>query len=153
MLESLDGVLGVDFRRSVARRTDVGTRLRRIAPPDDELSLAADLAVFLESSPELPQGEGRGLRGDICEIACGTIGAARLRERPLPLLIDNLRPSDPEWENSDSRRDLTGLKNMKGKIREMNNCRLFERSVPVAYKARRRPDTGSLAPRTSFRRQ
>jgi hypothetical protein len=38
MLESLDGVLGVDLRRSVARRTDVGTRLRRIAPPDDELS-------------------------------------------------------------------------------------------------------------------
>ena len=69
MLESLDGVLGVDLRRSVARRTDVGTRLRRIAPPDDELSLCADLAVFLESSPEFPQGEGRGFRGDICEIA------------------------------------------------------------------------------------
>jgi hypothetical protein len=47
MLESLEGVLGVDFSMSVARRTDVGTRLRRIAPAEDELSLAADRVVFL----------------------------------------------------------------------------------------------------------
>lgn len=109
MLESLEGVLGVDFRMSVARRTDVGTRLRRIAPAEDELSLAVDLEVFLESSPMFPHGDGKGFRGDIVEIACGMIGATRLRERPLLLLTDNLRPSDPEWENSESRRDLPGL--------------------------------------------
>lgn len=117
MLESLEGVLGVDFRMSVAKRTEVGTRLRRIAPADEELSLAADLVLCLlclESSPELPHGDGKGFKGDIVEIACGMIGAARLRERPLLLLTDILRPSDPEWENSESRRDLTGLKRQVG---------------------------------------
>jgi hypothetical protein len=39
------------------------------------------------------------------------MGAARLRERPLLLLTDSLRPSDPECENSDNRRDLMGLEN------------------------------------------
>lgn len=67
-----------------------------MAPDEDVgLSLAADLEVPFESSPELPQGDGKGFRGDIVEIACGTIGPARkLLDKPLLLLMDSRLPSE-----------------------------------------------------------
>jgi hypothetical protein len=114
MLESLEGVLGLDFSTSAARRTDVGTRFNRIAPeedvglspetecPDRDVPFASLLAVFAH-------GDGSGFSGEMFEIACGNIGAARLRESPLLLLIDSLRPSEPLCENSDMRLDLMGL--------------------------------------------
>jgi hypothetical protein len=107
---TLDSMDGDDFKRSVASRTDDGTRFSRMAPDEDVgLSLAADFDVPFASSPELPQGDGSGFNGDIVEIACGTIGAARLLDNPLLLLTDMRRPSDPECEYSENRRDLTGL--------------------------------------------
>lgn len=115
ILESLEGVLGVDFSTSVASRTDVGTRFSRIAPEDDVgLSPATERpdrdVPFASWLAVLAHGDGSGFNGEIFEIACGRIGAAKLRESPPLLLIDNLRPSEPLCENSDMRLDLTGLK-------------------------------------------
>lgn len=118
----LDSIDGVDFKRSVASRTDDGTRLSRMAPDEEVgLSLAADLEVPLDSSLELPQGDGKGFRGDMVEIACGTMGAAKLLDNPLLLLMERRRPSDPECEYSENRRDLTGLRRRSDQYDNRNN--------------------------------
>jgi hypothetical protein len=90
-MASGEDAAGVDFNRSWAILTDVGTRVNLIDPDADEtlesieLVIPVVLGLVLNSGPgEAAQGEGSGFKGEMVETASETLaGIAKGEERPV----------------------------------------------------------------------